>query len=85
MILFSRLDDDEDVCRPGKPHEGHVEAGQSLRVDLWYSARAKFDAKCHLWCTKDGVLPRKDDGTDDRANQILAQLVKKTSRMPWPS
>ncbi len=54
------------VCRAGAVHDlGQVVSGDSIVVGLWRLKEVRFRAKCSLWCTSSGQVPRPPAATDD--------------------
>ena len=64
----------QQVCFKNKIYEGKLTQGNSIKLGLWYQLGSTFQARCYLWCTRNGELPA--DGSDaSLSDEILIELV----------
>ena len=51
---------------------GQVSQGDSVLVSLWHLAgEARFSARCHLWCTEDGQMPRAPTEVEEEEEDMM--------------
>ena len=54
--------------------------GETLWFRVWHEASAELDFKCLLYCTEDGDLPAKHEGTKI-PKEAIEKLVNETVEM----